>query len=120
MSVKSMEQCPEPLSYLPQQERFEWYSLCDEQGEYAVAAVAEIDAKTLELHLEVTHWGLRARKGLVQDMDWLKQRARSQGKQRILGLKGGWEIDPLWPKFTKLFGFSGHAVVQTAQLELGG
>lgn len=118
MSVRQVTKCPQELAYLPDHGRFEWFRLGDEQGDYAVLGLAEAGADCLELHLEITDWGLRARKGLARDMGWLREYARTRGKSRILGLKGGRELDPIWPKFTRLYGFTGHAVVQTAYLDV--
>ncbi|WP_147819676.1 hypothetical protein [Salidesulfovibrio onnuriiensis] len=118
MSVRQVAQCPKELAYLPCHERFEWFRLGDARGDYAVLGLAEAGEDCLELHLEVTSWGLRARKGLARDMDWLREYARACGKSRILGLKGGEEMDPVWAKFTRLYGFTGYAVVQTAYLDV--
>lgn len=117
MSVKKIENCPEQFIHMDTG-NFEFYSLYDGQGEYGVAAVAWHE-DCAELHMEALRWGPRARQGLLRDMGWFKSLARNKGKARIVGLRQeAGDPDPRWPKFTKLFGFEGHAVVQTAFLEL--
>ncbi|MGE4292679.1 MAG: hypothetical protein AB7E32_10770 [Desulfovibrio sp.] len=99
--------------------------LFDEAGTYGYAAVAERE-DCLELHLEMTRWGPQARRGLARDLEWLKARARALGKLRITGIRQEPGVpdgslprpDPRWPKFTRLYGFSGQCVLQAAFLEL--
>jgi hypothetical protein len=94
--------------------------LFDDAGTYGYAAVAERE-DCLELHLEVTRWGARARLGLLRDLEWLKAQARSLGKVRITGIRQEPDNrpDPRWAKFTRLYGFTGQCVLQAAFLELG-
>lgn len=120
MSVRQVREQPEQLSKLFNPERFEWFWLGDEHGEYAVAALAEAEDECLEAHMEVTDWGLRARRGLAKDVVWLKQYARKKGRKRILCVRYDAELDPRWPKFLKLYGFTDYAVVQTAFLHIDG
>lgn len=119
MSVKQTGVCPKQFSGLPQQDRFTFYSLEDGAGQYGVAALADAGQDMLELHLEMTRWGARARNGLKRDLEWLKCYARENGKSRILGMKSehGTKPDPLWPRFTSMYGFEDHSVVQFAFLE---
>ena len=119
MSVTNVDTAPAQLQSLPRPQRYQWYRLGDDLGEYAVAAVAEA-GEDLELHLVVTDWGLRARRGLVRDMEWLKDMARNRGKRRILGVKleTADVPDPRWPKFTRLFGFTNHCLIQSAMVDL--
>ena len=46
--------------------------------------------------------------------------ARALGKSRIIGLRleAGMQPDPRWPKFTRLFGFTGQCVYQAAELRV--
>lgn len=93
--------------------------LYDRAGTYGYAAVAE-RGDCLELHLRMVRWGARARWSLIRDLEWLKDRARRLGKARITGLRQAPDgrPDPLWDKFTHLYGFTGQCVLQAAFLEL--
>ena len=119
MSVRSIHERPEALADLPGHGRYTFYELFDEAGTYALAATADA-GEALELHLTVTRWGPRAARALERDMDWLAARARAAGKRRIVALRQepDGRPDPVWPRFTARFGFTGHAVFQTAGLEL--
>ncbi|MBU1040722.1 MAG: hypothetical protein KKF77_06465 [Proteobacteria bacterium] len=99
--------------------RLRFYSLSDESGPYAAAAVAE-HPDALELHLTVQRFGPATVRALRADMEELKRMARGMGKTRIIGLRvePGLEADPRWPKFTRLFGFTGQRVLQAAELSL--
>lgn len=99
--------------------RFRFYSLSDEHGEYAAAALAEHE-DALELHLEVLRFGPATVRALRADVEELKAMARALGKTRIVGLRvePGQTADARWPKFTRLFGFSGQRVLQAAELRL--
>lgn len=96
-----------------------FYSLADEAGQYAAAALAE-HPDALELHLTVQRFGPATVRALRADMQELKRMAREMGKTRIIGLRvePGAEVDPRWPKFTRLFGFTGQRVFQAAELHL--
>lgn len=99
--------------------RMRFYTLSDEAGAYAAAAVAE-HPDALELHLEVLRFGPAAVRALRADLEELKRMARELGKSRIVGLRveAGPKADPRWPKFTRLFGFTGQRVLQAAELRL--
>jgi hypothetical protein len=99
--------------------RLRFYSLSDETGQYAAAALAE-HPDALELHLTVLRFGPAAVRALRADMEELKRMARRLGKTRIIGLRvePGPEADPRWAKFTRLFGFTGQRVLQAAELRL--
>lgn len=96
-----------------------FYSLSDEAGEYAAAAIRE-HPDALELHLEVFRFGPATVRALRADMEELKGMARALGKTRVVGLRHepGATADPRWPKFTRLFGFTGQRVLQAAELRL--
>ncbi|MBA4356909.1 MAG: hypothetical protein Q7U56_14845 [Humidesulfovibrio sp.] len=99
--------------------RFRFYALADEDGQYAAAALAEHE-DALELHLEVLRFGPATVRALRADVGELQRMARALGKTRIVGLRvePGAQADPLWPKFTRLFGFTGQRVLQVAELRL--
>ena len=99
--------------------RYAFYELRDEHGTYAHAAVSEHE-DCLELHLEVVRWGPRSRRAMVADLEWLKDLARERGLARIVGVRqeADGQPDPLWAKFTRLYGFTGQNVLQTAWLDL--
>lgn len=119
MSITAQTDAHSSLAFLPEPWRFRFYSLSDADGEYAAAAVAE-HADALELHLEVLRFGPQAVRALRADVQELKAMARELGKTRIVGLRvePGAQADPRWPKFTRLFGFTGQRVLQAAELRL--
>lgn len=117
MSRELLAGPPEPLAYLPEPERFRFFRLFDARGDYGCGAVAE-SGDSLEVHLEVSRFGPRTLESLREDTAWLRSEARRLGKSRILALRADQDVpDPRWPKFTRLLGFTGHAVVQIARLE---
>lgn len=119
MSIVAYKNAPEALESLSQEQRFRFYGLHDETGAYAVAALAE-HADCLELHLEVLRFGAGVVRALRQDVQELKEMARALGKRRIVGMKiEEGRADPRWPKFTRLFGFTGQKVYQSAELAVG-
>jgi hypothetical protein len=95
------------------------FLLADAVGAYAAAALAE-HPEALELHLTVLRFGPAAVRALRADLEELKVMARAAGKRRIVGLRleSGPLADPRWPKFTRLFGFTGQQVLQAAELAL--
>ncbi|MDQ7836081.1 MAG: hypothetical protein RDU24_11920 [Humidesulfovibrio sp.] len=107
------------LSGLPESRHMRFFTLSDAAGLYAAAALAE-HPDALELHLSVLRYGPATVRALRADVEELKALARRLGKTRILGLRvePGLEIDPRWPKFTRLFGFTNQRVVQAAELSL--
>lgn len=108
------------LTGLSETRRYHYYSLCDAAGQqYAAAALAE-HPDALELHLEVLRFGPATVRALRTDVEELKHMARRTGKTRIVGLRQepGAQADPRWPKFTRLFGFTGQRVLQVAELRL--
>ena len=107
------------LSCLPDAARLRHYSLFDATGPYAAAALAE-HPDALELHLVVLRFGPATVRALRADMEELKRLARDLGKRRIVGLRvePGPEADQRWPKFTRLFGFTGQRVLQAAEFIL--
>ncbi len=118
MSVSRIDKRPDRFREIPGR-GYQWCSLRDNEGEYAVAALA-LRGDALELHLEVAAWDLRTARNLRRDMEWLKDYAQSLGLRRIVGLRceDDGRPDPLWPKFTRMFGFRGQALVQVARLDL--
>jgi hypothetical protein len=107
------------LAYLNDHGRFRFYELADASGVYAAAALAE-HADCLELHLGVLRFGPATVRALRADVEELKGMARDMGKRRIVGLRleTGQTADPRWPKFTRLFGFTGQRVYQAAELDV--
>lgn len=124
MSVQGLLTAPTCHAHFPAEE-YVFLRLYDVDGTYAHAAVAERET-CLELHLEMVRWGPQTRRGLAQDVEWLKARARALGKSRITGLRqetadessGRVSPDPRWPKFTRMFGFTGQCVLQAAFLDV--
>ncbi len=104
------------LGLLP---RLRHYELAENGETYAAAALAE-HPDCLELHLCVLRFGPATVRALRADLEELKVLARSLGKKRIVGLRteDGPTADPRWPKFTRLFGFTGQRVLQMAELPL--
>lgn len=119
MAITAEKQTHPSLSGLPDPWRMRHYSLSDETGQYAAAALAE-HPDALELHLEILRFGPATVRALRADLEELKRMARLLGKTRIVGLRvePGPEADPRWPKFTRLFGFTGQRVLQAAELSL--
>jgi hypothetical protein len=107
------------LAGLQEPWRLRFFSLSDRDGLYAAAALAE-HPDALELHLTVLRFGPATVRALRVDLEELKGMARRLGKTRIVGLRvePGPEADPRWPKFTRLFGFTGQRVLQAAELSL--
>lgn len=121
MAICPVEDAHPALGALGAQPRFRFFLLADDRGPYAAAALAE-HPDCLELHLEALRFGPQTVRALRQDVKELRALARSLGKTRIVGLRQepGLQADPRWPKFTRLFGFTGHRVLQTAELRLDG
>lgn len=107
------------LAGLQEPWRMRFFSLSDEAGQYAAAALAE-HPDALELHLAVLRFGPATVRALRADLEELKGLARRLGKTRIVGLRvePGPQADPRWAKFTRLFGFTGQRVLQAAELRL--
>ena len=120
MTIAALAEAHPCFSCLPDPARLRHYSLFDDAGQYAAAALAE-HPDALELHLVVQRFGPATVRALRADMEELKRMARELGKSRIVGLRveTGPEADPRWPKFTRLFGFTGQRVLQAAELVLG-
>lgn len=119
MTINAEVDAHPSLSGLPEPWRMRFFSLSDETGQYAAAALAE-HPDALELHLTVLRFGPATVRALRADMEELKRMARKLGKTRIVGLRvePGAQADPRWPKFTRLFGFTGQRVLQAAELRL--
>lgn len=117
MPIIPVENAHSALGALCRASRFCWYELADARGTYAAAALAE-HPDCLELHLEVLRFGPGTVRALRADVEELKDMARRLGKARIVGLRteDGQQPDPRWPKFTRLFGFTGQRVFQAAEL----
>lgn len=116
MAHKTISHQPQQFSHFPQ-EGYTYFSLYNDEGDFGVAALAEHE-DSLEVHIELTRWGLQVLRALRKDNDWLRSYARSRGKSRVVGIKQETgELDERWPKFTRLMGFTGQAVVQTAFME---
>lgn len=120
MSIKPVKSAHPALGALATWPRLCFFELSDERGVYAVAALAE-HADCLELHLEMLRFGPATVRALRADAEELKAMARRLGKQRIVALRteDGLTVDSRWPKFTRLFGFTGQRVFQAAELRLG-
>jgi len=119
MTITAQTIAHSSLSDVQEPWRLRFYSLTDEAGQYAAAALAE-HPDALELHLSVLRFGPATVRALRADMEELKRMARQMGKTRIIGLRvePGPQADPRWPKFTRLFGFTNHQVLQAAELRL--
>ena len=107
------------LPELPTERSFEFLDLADQAGTYAAAAIGERPG-CLELHLSVLRWGPKSARALRQDLDWLKNLARERGKPSIIGhtIAPGLEVDHLWFRFARAYGFTSQHVHQTAELTL--
>ena len=119
MAMQRVENAHSSLGALALAPRLRFYELADARGLYAAAALAE-HPDCLELHLELLRFGPATVRALRADLEELKGLARCLGKARIVGLRteDGHEPDPRWPKFTRLFGFTGQRVFQAAELHL--
>lgn len=119
MGIFQVQNAHSLLAAIGSDKRFQFYELADASGTYAVAALAEHE-DCLELHLEVLRFGPCAVRALQGDVAELKHMARQLGKKRIVGLRmeNDLHVDLRWPKFTRLFGFTGQRVYQTAELSL--
>ncbi|MDP2848478.1 MAG: hypothetical protein Q8O35_09820 [Humidesulfovibrio sp.] len=120
MALQMVESAHPALGGLAAQPRFRFFELSDGREPYAVGALGE-HQDCLELHLEVLRFGPSTVRAMRADMEELKRMARGRGKTRIVGLRieDGQVPDPRWPKFTRLFGFTGQHVFQAAELHLG-
>ncbi len=117
MAFKITSKQPDQFNHFPDQ-GYTYFRLYNKNGEYGVAAVAEHD-DALELHLELSRWGAQVRRSLARDARWLRSYAQKHGKSRIVGIKQeSGEPDPRWPKFTRIFGFTGQTLLQTAFMEV--
>lgn len=117
MSVKILEIQPEAFEHFPAG-HYRYCKLYNRDGTYGFAAMAEHD-EAIELHLEMTRWGPKVCRSLQKDAAWLRRQAAQKGKVRIVGIRQETgELDPRWPKFTRMFGFTGQAVMQTAYCEV--
>jgi len=119
MAIRPLSGAHPALAYLGNSERLRFYELADADGVYAAAALAE-HPDSLELHLEALRFGPATVRALRADVEELKAMARALGKSRIIGLRleAGMQPDPRWPKFTRLFGFTGQCVYQAAELRV--
>lgn len=99
--------------------RMNFFELRDAHGAYGAGAWAE-HPDCLELHLELLRFGPGTVRSMRADMLELKALAKSLGKRRIVGLRTeqGMVPDARWPKFTRLFGFTGQRLFQAAELSL--
>lgn len=99
--------------------RLRYFELCDARGVYGAGAWAE-HPDCLELHLELLRFGPATVRSMRKDLRELEALARGLGKGRIVGLRTepGTVPDARWPKFTRLFGFTGQRLFQTAELHL--
>lgn len=119
MSVTVLKQCPAPFAALPNPGRFTWLELRRKRGPvYGHAALAD-QGEWLEVHLELAAWGPGVLRALREDFGWVRAEAARRGRRGLIGMKvrRGTDPDPKWPKFTRLFGFSGHIVAQCAVLD---
>jgi len=117
MSLRRVCPAPERLAYLPELSRYRFYELFDGRGVYGWGALAEA-SDNLEVHLELCRFGPRVLESLQDDAAWLRQEAARLGKSHVLALRADLATpDPRWPKFTRLMGFTGQAVVQVARME---
>lgn len=107
------------LKGLERLQRLRFFELRDRRGIYGAGAWAE-HPDCLELHLEVLRFGPATVRAMRADLAAFKGMAATLGKRRIVGLRteDGLAIDARWPKFTRLFGFTGQRVFQAAELEL--
>lgn len=119
MSLRRVFPAPERLAYLPDLERYRFYELFDSRGVYGWGALAEA-SDNLEVHLELCRFGPRTLRALQNDAAWLRAEAARLGKTHVLALRADMTVpDPRWPKFTRMMGFTGQAVVQVARMESG-
>lgn len=74
----------------------------------------------MELHLSMMRWSRQTLAKVRQDIEWLKMETRRLGLSAIMGIKVNTEgeFDPKLFRFSELFGFSEHCVVQTTTLRL--
>lgn len=117
MAIIETKKVPKALAYLPELSRYRFYELFDAKGVYGWGALAEA-SDNLEVHLELCRFGPRVLRSLQNDAAWLRQEAARLGKTHVLALRADLATpDPRWPKFTRLMGFTGQAVVQVARME---
>ncbi|SNR86975.1 hypothetical protein SAMN04488503_1617 [Humidesulfovibrio mexicanus] len=104
------------LARLP---RLRFFELRDHHEAYGAGAWAE-HPDCMELHLELFRFGPATVRTMRADLAEFKAMALALGKRRIVGLRteDGMAVDSRWPRFTKLFGFTGQRVFQAAELEL--
>lgn len=113
MSLHMLEHKPRLYAHFPDAP-YRYCQLYNRDGTYGFAAIAE-HSDAIELHLEMVRWGPKVCRSLRRDAAWLRRQAARRGKKRIVGIRQETgELDPRWPKFTRMFGFTGQAVMQTA------
>ncbi|WP_319582903.1 hypothetical protein [uncultured Pseudodesulfovibrio sp.] len=117
MSVIETSLRPPLLATFPENGPYRWLELADENGLYAVCAIAT-RPEYLELHITMTRWGPRTRRSLSHDLDWLKDEARRLGLPRIMGVRANdkGQFDEKLFRFARLYGFGEMCVFQTASL----
>ncbi len=117
MGIQKIQKQPKEFSHFPKA-HYCFYTLHNQSAVYGTAALAE-HPDFFEVHLELTRWSPKICRCLQEDSKWLRYYAQKKGKQRIVAIRQETgAIDPRWPKFTRLMGFSKHAIVQTALLEV--
>lgn len=119
MAVRELKNRPESMAHFPNDGRYRWVELFNDEGTYGVAAFAE-RGDALELHVTLTRWGACVVRSVRGDVNWLKKEAKRLGKARIMGVRvnGSGEFDPRLFKFARLFGFTDMCVLQTATITL--
>ena len=117
MPVTETVQRPASLANFPENGPYRWLELADDQGLYAVCAIAS-RPEYLELHISMTRWGPKTRRTLARDLEWLKGEARRLGLPKIMGVRadGQGRFDEKLFRFARLYGFGEMSVFQTASL----
>lgn len=116
MSREILKNKPSVFGHFPDG-KYVYYNLYNDQGGYGLGAVAE-HADALEVHIEISRWGPKVARSVMGDAAWLRHEAGRRGKQKVVGVKQeDGPLDTRWPKFTRLIGFTGHSIMQTAFME---
>lgn len=118
MSVREVQSKPTPMAHFP--DGYRWLALHEQDDVYAFCAFRPRE-EAMEMHLSMVRWSHQTLAKVRKDIEWLKTETRRQGLSAIMGVRVNTEgeFDPKLFRFSELFGFSEHCVVQTTTLRLG-
>lgn len=118
MSVRERRSKPSAMAHFP--DGYRWLELHEQDEIYGFCAFKPRE-EAMEMHLSLTRWNRQILSNVRKDIEWLKAETRRQGLSAIMGVRvsAAGEYDPKLFRFSALFGFTEHCVVQTTTLRLG-